>query len=193
MSLGSSQRQTGRRGGNVADRNYSKCSQCLVSCSLRLSLMPSDFTKSNGQSCAHWQSPTSKGMTSVSTVSASETSPKSRDLINPPAGAVGHCGKGGTSGPNFKQQRTEPVNKYSKVLSCGKKILEGSQQAHSSTLEPSLLYSSDLSNTPSCWLRLLPSLAFPKPSTTVHFTPHHYNTEFVSEYCKLYDAVIANT
>lgn len=82
----------------------------------RLCLSPSLISPEAVGSSVH------TGILSVFPFPALESSSKSGGPIKP-------WRTGSTTGPAFKQWRTENVAKFSRVLSCGCQILEGSQQA----------------------------------------------------------------
>ena len=118
----------------------------------------SDFTKSSGQFCTSQQSAV-QGMLNVSTFSASEASPKSRDPVEPTCRcsvelwkSKHHWAMGGSCRQVFQSLAPWPEN--------SRRQAEGSK---GQAVEPSLLYNSDINNIPSCWLFLLPCFTFPHP------------------------------
>lgn len=101
----------------------------------RLCLSPSLISPEAVGSSVH------AGILSVFPFSALESSSKSGGTIKP-------WRTGSTTGPAFKRWRTENVAKFSRVLSCGRQVLEG-QPAGSEVqgVAPSLPCGSDLDNS----------------------------------------------
>lgn len=135
----------------------------------RLCLSPSLISPEAVGSSVH------AGILSVFPFSALESSSKSGGTIKP-------WKTGSTTGPAFKRWRTENVAKFSRVLSCGRQVLEG-QPAGSEVqgVAPSLPCGSDLDNSlhadfspPRFTFPILLFVPLRKHSRTVSFNHRDY-------------------